>query len=41
MAELMGGVAGPENFPGARLEVRPHPSGKVVVDHDDDSGSSE
>lgn len=41
MAEFMGGVAGPENFPGARLEVRPHPSGKVVVDHDDDSGSSE
>ncbi len=41
MDGLMGGVAGPERFPGARLEVHPHPSGKVVVDHSEDAKSSE
>ena len=41
MSELMGGVAGSEQFPGARLEVKPHPSGKVVIDHDDDSVTSQ
>ena len=37
MSELMGGVAGPEQFPGARLEIKSHPSGKVVIDRDEDS----
>ena len=37
MSELMGGVAGPEQFTGARLEVQPHPSGKVVIDRNEDS----
>ena len=37
MSELMGGVAGPEQFPDARLQVQPHPSGKVVIDRDEDS----
>jgi len=41
MSELMGGVAGPEQFPDARLQVQPHPSGKVVIDRDEDSESSE
>ena len=40
MSEMMGGVAGPEQFAGARLEVRPHPSGKVVIDRKTDSESS-
>ena len=40
MSELLGGVAGPEQFAGARLEVRPHPSGKVVIDRKTDSDSS-
>jgi tRNA (cytidine56-2'-O)-methyltransferase len=41
MSEIMGGVAGSENFPGARLEVKPHPSGKVVIDNDEDSDTSQ
>jgi len=41
MAEMMGGVADAEHFPGARLEVKPHPSGKVVIDHDEDSEASQ
>ena len=41
MSEMMGGVAGSEQFPGARLEVKPHPSGKVVIDHQDDSDASQ
>jgi tRNA (cytidine56-2'-O)-methyltransferase len=41
MSELMGGVADSDQFPGARLEVQPHPSGKVVIDRDSDSHSSE
>ncbi|HIH82305.1 MAG TPA: tRNA (cytidine(56)-2'-O)-methyltransferase [Candidatus Thalassarchaeaceae archaeon] len=41
MSELMGGVAGAEQFPGARLEVKPHPSGKVVIDHEEDSDTSQ
>ena len=41
MSEIMGGVAGSEHFSGARLEVKPHPSGKVVIDHDDDSNASQ
>jgi tRNA (cytidine56-2'-O)-methyltransferase len=40
MSELMGGVAGPERFAGARLQVHPHPSGKVVIDRNEDSDSS-
>ena len=40
MSELMGGVAGPEHFPGARLEIQSHPSGKVVIDRNEDSDSS-
>ena len=40
MSEMMGGVAGPEQFAGARLEVRPHPAGKVVIDRKTDSESS-
>ena len=41
MSEIMGGVAGAETFPGARLEVKPHPSGKVVIDHEEDSDTSQ
>jgi len=41
MSELMGGVAGPEQFPDARLQVQPHPSGKVVIDRNEDSESSQ
>ncbi len=41
LSEIMGGVAGAEHFPGARLEVKPHPSGKVVIDHDEDSVTSQ
>ena len=41
LSELMGGVAGSEQFPGARLEVKPHPSGKVVIDHEEDSDTSQ
>ena len=41
MSKIMGGVAGSEYFSGARLEVKPHPSGKVVIDHDDDSNASQ
>ena len=41
MSELMGGVAGPAQFPGARLEIQSHPSGKVVIDRNEDSESSE
>jgi tRNA (cytidine56-2'-O)-methyltransferase len=37
MSELMGGVAGSEHFVGARLQVQPHPSGKVVIDKNEDS----
>jgi len=40
MSELMGGVAGPEHFHGARLEIQSHPSGKVVIDRNEDSNSS-
>tara|TARA_B100001996_G_scaffold38219_1_gene28064 strand:- start:227 stop:778 length:552 start_codon:yes stop_codon:yes gene_type:complete len=40
MHELMGGVADSANFPDARLEVKPHPSGKVVIDNQEDSNSS-
>ena len=40
MAEYMGGVAGSEHFSGAKLEIKPHPSGKVVIDHTEDSDSS-
>ncbi|HJM67962.1 MAG TPA: hypothetical protein QF716_03700 [Candidatus Thalassarchaeaceae archaeon] len=40
MSELMGGVAGPEQFPGARLEIQSHPSGKVVIDRNEDSNPS-
>ncbi|MDP6907013.1 MAG: hypothetical protein QF440_06305 [Candidatus Thalassarchaeaceae archaeon] len=41
MGEMMGGVAGQENFPNARLEVQGHPSGKVVIDHSDGSPTSQ
>ena len=37
---LMGGVADSDNFPDARLEVKPHPSGKVVIDNQEDSNPS-
>lgn len=41
MSELMGGVAGAEHFAGARLQVQPHPSGKVVIDKNEDSDASQ
>lgn len=41
MDALMGGVAAPDHFAGARLEVRGHPSGKVVIDHAADATESE
>ncbi|MDP6899763.1 MAG: tRNA (cytidine(56)-2'-O)-methyltransferase [Candidatus Thalassarchaeaceae archaeon] len=40
MAEYMGGVAGSEHFSDAKLEIKPHPSGKVVIDHTEDSDTS-
>ncbi len=41
MNELMGEVAGQEHFKGARLEIEPHASGKVVIDHSEGSPPSE
>ncbi len=41
MNELMGEVAGQEHFKGARLEIEPHASGKVVIDHSEGSPTSE
>ncbi len=41
MSQMLGGVAPSSHFSGARLEVKPHPSGKVVIDHDEDSNASQ
>lgn len=41
MNELLGGVAAQEHFKNARLEIQPHTSGKVVIDHSEGSASSE
>ncbi len=41
MNQLLGGVAEQRHFKDARLEIQPHASGKVVIDHSEGSASSE